>query len=405
MIRDPEVLQTFLARCRTLVRERLIPHEARINDDDAIPREIIAELSALGLFGLSIPREWGGLGLTMEEEVLTMFELGRASPAYRSYFAINQGGGSRVILLDGTDAQRREYLPKLASGEIVGTFAITEPEAGSDAASLTTTAIRDGGDYVLNGVKSYIANAPEASVITVLARTDPASKGAASVSAFILDMPRAGAKVIVSDKKLGMYGAHYGDLVLEDCRVPAAALVGGVEGNGFKSAMRTIDKARLHVAAVCVGAAERLIDEALIYAHRRKQFGRAIAEFQMIQAMLADSRAECYAARSMTLDAARKRDEGGDEADVTMEVACCKLFASEMVGRVADRALQIHGASGYFGDAAVLRFYRDVRAMRIYDGTSEVQRLVIAREMAKNSLPLTRRQAQPGLRPSARGEG
>ncbi len=382
MIRDAASLETFLARCRTFVREQLIPNEARINEDDALPDEIVAGMRALGLFGLSIPKEWGGLGLSMEEEVLAMFEIGQASPAYRSYFAINQGGGSRLILLDGTDAQRQRYLPKLASGELIGTFAITELEAGSDASALKTTAIRTGDEYVLNGVKRYIANAAEANVITVLARTDPNSKGAQSVSAFVLDLPRAGARIISTDKKLGMYGAGYGDLVLEDCRVPAASLIGGVEGNGFKAAMKTIDKARLHVAALCVGAAERLIGEALAYAHKRQQFGRAIAEFQMIQAMLAESRAECYAARSMALDAARKRD---DNLDVTLEVACCKLFASEMVGRVADRALQIHGASGFLGDSAVMRFYRDVRGMRIYDGTSEIQKLVIAREMARRS--------------------
>jgi acyl-CoA dehydrogenase len=380
MINDPATLQALLERCRAFVRDALIPNEAKINADDAIPAEIVAGMRALGLFGLSIPREYGGLGLTMEEEVRAMFELGRASPAYRSYYAINQGGGSRMILLDGTQAQRERFLPKLASGEWIGTFAITEPKAGSDASALKTTAIRSGDEYVLNGVKCYVANAAQADLITVLARCDPNSKGAASVSAFIVELPRAGARVVPTEKKLGMYGAGYGDLVLENCRVSAENLVGTVEGGGFKSAMKTIDKARLHVAALCVGAAERLIDEALGYASQRQQFGKPIAEFQMIQAMLADSRAECYAARCMTLEAARKRDEN---ADATLEVACCKLFASEMVGRVADRALQIHGAAGYLNDSAVMRFYRDVRAMRIYDGTSEVQRLVIAREMGK----------------------
>jgi acyl-CoA dehydrogenase len=383
MINDPRTLESFLTRCRSFVRERLIPFEAKINEDDAMPAEIVAEMRDLGLFGLSIPKQWGGLGLTMEEEVLTMFELAHASPAYRSYFAINQGGGSRLILLDGTEAQRQKYLRRIASGEILATFALTEPESGSDAASLKATAVRDGDDYVLNGHKLYVANAPEAAVITVLARTDPASQGAKTVSAFIVEMPRAGAKVVVTAQKLGMFGAHYGEVVFENCRVPAAHLIGGVEGNGFRSAMKTIDKARLHVAAVCVGAAERLIDEALAYAQQRRQFGKPLADMQMIQSMLAESKAEAYAARAMALDAARKKDDGGDAADVTLEVACCKLFAAEMVGRVADRALQIHGASGYLGDSAVMRFYRDVRAMRIYDGTSEIQKLVIARELAK----------------------
>jgi len=384
MIRDPDTLAALLESIARFVRERLIPNEAQVADDDAIPSAIVGEMKTLGLFGLSIPVEYGGIGLTMEEEVRVAFELGRTSPAFRSLIGTNNGIGSQGIVLDGTPEQKARYLPRLASGELIGSFALTEPGSGSDAASLTTSAVRaaEGAHYVLNGTKRYITNAPEAGIITVMARTDPGDRGARGISAFIVERETPGLSLGKADRKMGQRGAHTCDVIFENCRVPASQLIGGREGVGFKTAMKVLDKGRLHIAAVCVGAAERMLADALAYAIERKQFGQPIAEFQLVQAMLADSKTEIYAARSMVLDAARLRDDGHD---VGTEAACAKLFASEMCGRVADRAVQIHGGAGYIADYAIERFYRDVRLFRLYEGTSQIQQLVIARNMIREA--------------------
>ena len=382
MIRDRETLDLLLDTVRRFVRERLIPNEHRVADEDAIPEEIVAEMRELGLFGLSLPEAYGGLGLTMEEEVSVAFELARTSPAFRSLIGTNNGIGSQGIVIDGTEAQKERWLPRLARGELVGSFALTEPGSGSDASSLSTTARREGDVYVLDGTKRFITNAPEAGIFTVMARTNPADKGAGGISAFVVERGTPGLSLGTPDRKMGQRGAHTCDVIFERCRVPADNLIGGREGVGFKTAMKVLDKGRLHIAAVCVGAAERMLDDALHYALERKQFGRPIAEFQLVQAMLADSRAEIFAAHSMVVDAARRRDAG---EDVAMEAACCKLFASEMCGRVADRAVQIHGGAGYIADYAIERFFRDVRLFRIYEGTSQIQQLVIARAMIRRA--------------------
>ena len=380
MIRDQETLNILLDSLRRFVREALIPREQEVADTDAIPADIVAHMRELGLFGLSIPEEYGGLALTMEEEVLAAFEIARASPAFRSLIGTNNGIGSQGIVIDGTEEQKRHWLPRMASGEVIGSFALTEPGAGSDAGSLSTTAVRDGDHYVINGSKRFITNAPEAGVYTVMARTDSSNKGAGGVSAFIVERGTPGLALGRIDRKMGQRGAHTCDVIFDNCRVPAHAIIGGKEGMGFKTAMKVLDKGRLHISAVCVGAAERMLDDALRYAMEREQFGQPIAGFQLIQAMLADSKVEIYAARSMVLDAARRRDNG---EDVATEASCCKLFASEMCGRVADRAVQIHGGAGYVSDYAAERFYRDVRLFRIYEGTSQIQQLVIARNMIK----------------------
>jgi acyl-CoA dehydrogenase len=382
MIRDPESFKLLIDTIDRFVRERLIPREQEVADTDAIPQDIVDEMRRLGLFGLTIPEQYGGLGLTMEEEVLAAIALTRASPAFRSIMGTNNGIGSLGLVFDGTGAQKQKYLPRLASGELIGSFALTEPGSGSDAGSLTTSAKREGDHYVINGAKRYITNAPQAGIFTVMARTDPRSKDAAGVSAFIVERGTPGLSVGKPDRKMGQRGAHTADVIFENVRVPADNVIGGVEGMGFKTAMKVLDKARIHIAAVSVGAATRILDEALRYAVDRRQFGQSIGEFQLVQAMLADSQAELYAARSMTLDAARKRDDG---EPVTMEAACCKLYASEMVGRVADRAVQIHGGAGYMQESAVERFYRDVRLFRLYEGTSQIQQLVIARNMLKRA--------------------
>ncbi len=382
MALDQETLNQLLDTVSRFVRERLVPLEDKVAEDDAIPDEIRGEMRALGLFGMSIPEEYGGLGLTMEEEVRLAFELGRTSPAFRSMIGTNNGIGSQGLVIDGTDEQKRRYLPKIASGEIIACFALTEPDAGSDAASLRTSARRDGDSYVLNGTKRYITNAPEASLFTVFARTDPANPGAGGVSAILVEGGTPGLSLGRNDRKMGQRGAHTCDVMFEDCRVPATAIIGGVEGQGFKTAMKVLDRGRLHISAVSVGIAERLIRDSLAYALERKQFGKSIAEFQLVQAMLADSRTEAYAARCMVLDAARRRDAG---ENVGTEAGCCKLFATEMVGRVADRAVQIHGGAGYIADYGIERFYRDVRLFRIYEGTSQIQQLVIARNMIREA--------------------
>lgn len=382
MIRDAESFKLLLDTIERFVRDRLIPREQEVVDTDAIPPDILADMRRMGLFGLTVPEEYGGLGLTTEEEALAAMALCRASPAFRSIIGTNNGIGSLGIVFDGTEAQKKKYLPCLAAGELIGSFALTEPGSGSDAGSLTTSARRDGDHYVLNGAKRYITNAPQAGIFTVMARTDPNSKDASGVSAFIVERATPGLSVGRPDRKMGQRGAQTADVTFESVRVPAENLIGGVEGMGFKTAMKVLDKARLHIAAVCVGAASRILEEALNYAADRKQFGQPIGEFQLVQAMLADSQAELYAARSMTLDAARRRDDG--EA-ITMLASCCKLFASEMVGRVADRAVQIHGGAGYMQESAVERFYRDVRLFRLYEGTSQIQQLVIARQLLRGA--------------------
>lgn len=379
MALDTETLTLLLDAVRRFVHERLIPAEDELAASGQVPPDIVAEMRELGLFGLSISPDHGGLGLTMEEEVKVVFELGQTSPAFRSLAGTNIGIGSQAIVLAGTDEQRARYLPRLASGELIGSFALTEPDAGSDAMALRLAAERDGDHYVLNGTKRYITNAPIAGLFSVMARTAP-ERRANSISCILVEAGTPGLIIGKPDKKMGQAGALTSDVVFDNCRVPASALLGGEEGNGFRTSMRVLDKGRLHISALCVGIADRLLRDAVKYATERKQFGQPIAEFQLIQAMIADSQAELYAARCMVLDAARLRDRG---ENTTMQAACCKLYATEMVGRVADRAVQIHGGAGYMSEYAVERFYRDVRLFRIFEGTSQIQQLVIAREVIK----------------------
>ncbi|MGE0044175.1 MAG: acyl-CoA dehydrogenase family protein [Hyphomonadaceae bacterium] len=381
MAYDAETRAQLIEGVRRFVTERLRPIEAEVSENDFVPDWALKEMAELGLYGLSIPQEYGGLGLTMEEECLVGFELGRCSPAFRSAFGTNVGIGSQGLVMFGTDEQKKKYLPGIASGEIVTSFALTEPEAGSDSGAVRTQAILAGDHYVLNGAKRYITNANRAGLFTVMARTNPDVKGGGGVSAFLVPRDLKGVSVGKPEKKMGQQGAHICDVHFDDVKVPVENRL-GEEGEGFKVAMRVLDRGRLHIASVCCGVAERLIEDSVKYAAERKQFGQPIASFQLIQAMLADSRTEAYAARTMVLDAAKKRDAGDN---VTMEASCAKLFASEMVGRVADRAVQIFGGAGYTADHGIERLYRDVRIFRIYEGTSEIQRVVIAREMMKGA--------------------
>ncbi len=379
MALDAETRDQLIGAVRRFVAERLRPIEAKVAEDDAVPEAILAEMRALGLYGLSIPEEYGGLGLSMEDECRVAIELGRASPAFRSAFGTNVGIGSQGLVMFGTDDQKARWLPGIASGEIVTSFALTEPEAGSDSAAVQTRATRDGEAYVLNGAKRYITNADKAALFTVMARTNPDIKGGGGVSAFLVPRDLPGLSIGKPEKKMGQHGAHICDVIFDNVRVPAQNRL-GAEGQGFKVAMQVLDRGRLHISAVCVGVAERLLSDCVAYAAERKQFGQPIAAFQLIQAMIADSKTEALAARALTLETARARDAG---QGVTLEAAAAKYYASEMVGRVADRAVQIFGGAGYTADHGIERLYRDVRIFRIYEGTSQIQQVVIARETMK----------------------
>ena len=379
MIRDQELLDQLVNMVDRFVKERLVPAEQEVAENYQIPDEIVQEMKDLGLFGMTIPEEYGGLGLTMEEEIYVAMALGRTSPAFRSILGTNNGIGSAAVVFDGTEEQKQRFLPKYASGEWVGCFCLTEPDVGSDAGSVKTTARREGDYYIINGTKRYITNGPVADTFNVMARTDPSIKGARGISAFIVEKGTPGISLGAVDRKMGQAGSLTCDVIFEDCKVPAQNLI-GAEGQGFITAMKVLDRGRLHISGVSVGVSERLIEDALEFAMSRKQFGVPISDHQLIQAMLADSKTESYAARCMVIETARKRDA---RENVSTESAACKLFATEMVGRVADRAVQIHGGAGYISEYAVERFYRDVRLFRLYEGTSQIQQLIIARNMIK----------------------
>ncbi len=375
---------TYLDTIKRMVGAKLIPGEPRLDGQETLPEDLVQPLRDVGLFGISIPTRYGGLGLTMEQQVRVMFEVTRASAVYRARFSTTIGLGSQPVLYNGTEAQRQEWLPRMASGEVTAAFALTEPEAGSDAGGVRTFARRDGEDYVINGSKRYITNARQAQVFILMARTAEGTRDAGGISAFIVPAGLPGLTCGPADRKMGQDGSATSEVFFDDVRVPATSLIGGREGGGFKTAMRGINHARLHVAVTCVGQAQRLLDEALSYTTQRRQFGQALAEFQLVQAHLADSRADLLAARSMILETARAFDAAGEaQGGVIADIACCKLFASEMLGRVADRAVQLHGGAGYMHGTVVEQFYRDARLFRIFEGASDVQRLLIGKTMVR----------------------
>lgn len=376
----------YLESVRRLVRDVLIPGEKRLDGEETLPEDLTQRLREIGLFGISIPTRWGGLGLSMEQQVRVMFEVTRASAVYRARFSTTIGLGSQPILYNGTDAQRAEWLPRMATGKATAAFALTEPEAGSDAGGLRTSARRDGDSYVLNGSKRYITNARQAQVFVVMARTADGTRDASGISAFIVPAGTPGLSCGPADHKMGQDGSATSEVFFDDVRIPAENLIGGKEGGGFKTAMRGINHARLHVAVTCVGQAQRLLEEALAYTMQRKQFGQPLAEFQMVQGHLADSRCEVLAARSMILETARAFDAAGEaQGGIIADIACCKLFASEMLGRVADRAVQLHGGAGYMRGTVVEQLYRDARLFRIFEGASDVQRLLIGKTMVREA--------------------
>lgn len=381
MIRDQKKFDQLIAQTREFVREVAMPNEARVERDDEIPAEIVATMRSMGLFGWSIPEEFGGAGLTTEELALANMEISQCSVAYRVRVGINTGVGSESLVRDGTEAQKRKYLPGLASGQLTAALALTEPEAGSDATSLQTTGVRQSdGSYLLSGHKRYITLAPIADLITVFARTETERKPADSISAFLVERGAAGMDFSDPTPKMGQEGGPIGEVLLQDCRVDESAIVGGVAGQGFRTVMKTLNKQRINLAALSIGPAIRMLDEAIAYANRRQQFGQPIGAFQLVQAMLADCKVEIEAAKALVLETARKRDRG---EDVTMDVSMCKYFATEVCGRVADRVVQIFGGQGYVKEAGIERFYRDVRAFRIYEGTSQIHQLNIGKGLLR----------------------
>jgi len=377
---DAAELADVLATVRRFVRGQVVPLEAEIDEKDEVPAGIREAAKAMGLFGFAIPEAYGGLGLSMYEEGRLVIELGYTTPALRSMFGTNNGIAGHVLLEGGTDEQKQRWLPRIASGEVTASFALTEAEAGSDPSGLATTAVRDGDDWVLNGAKRYITNAPLADVFMVFARTDPDVPATRGITAFLVPKDARGLSVGPRDHKMGQFGAWTADVGIEDVHVPASAVIGGEGGVGlgYATALRCLAHGRVHIAALCVGMAERLVDESVSYAKERRQSGRPIGSFQLVQGLIADSVTDHRAGRSLVLDVAREFDAGVDRK---LGPAAAKYFCSEMVGRVADRAVQIHGGAGYMRGVAVERFFRDARLFRIYEGTSQIQQLIIARQV------------------------
>ena len=377
--------ETYLAAIQRFTNDELIPAEPRLEAEDCVPEELVQRMRDLGLFGISIPEEYGGLACTQEEQVLLTIAFTRASAVYRSRFSTTIGLTSQAILDFATPAQKQRWLPRMASGEVTGAFALTEPDAGTDAGSLKTSAVRDGDHYVLNGMKRYITNAPEADLFLVMARTEAGSTGSRGVSAFLVEAGTPGIEPLPAPPMLGLRGAHSTEIRIDDCRIPAENLVGGVEGRGLSAALRGINSARTHVAATCVGQAIRLIAEAVAHARQRRQFGQPIGEFQLVQGLLAEMQADMLAAKALVLDVARAFDRAVAAGTPLPfpDIAAAKYFGSEMVCRVADRAVQILGGAGYVEDNAVTRMYRDVRLFRLFEGTSQIQQQQIAKAMLR----------------------
>ena len=382
MIRSQQDNQARLAEIRGFVRELAIPAEADVVARNAIAEPLVEEMRKRGYFGWSIPEVYGGAGLTTEELALANMELSQAATAFRARAGTNTGIGAEGLIQDGTEAQKQRWLPVMASGAVTGCLALTEPEAGSDATSLRASAAPAGEGWLLNGTKRYITNAPIADLFTVFARTNPEDKSHRGISAFLVERGTPGLSTPPEHRKMGQAGSPVSEVWLENVRVGPDSLLGGVAGQGFVTAMKALNKQRINLAALCVGPAIRLLDEALRHVRQREQFGRPIAEFQLVQAMLAESRVEIEAARCLVLETARKRDAG---IDVATEASICKYFASEMCGRVADRVVQIFGGAGYCADIGgpIEMLYRDVRLFRLYEGTSQIHLLNIAKRMLR----------------------
>ena len=383
MINDIEVNNRRLENIRRFVREVGIPAEVQVVEENKIPESIVDQMRANGYFGWSIPKEYGGSGLTTEELALANIELSQAATAFRARAGTNTGIGSEGLVQDGTRAQKERWLPRLASGEITGCLALTEPEAGSDATALQSTAVSDGNNqFLINGTKRYITNAPIADLFTVFARTDLNDLSHKGITAFLISRETPGISTGLEHKKMGQSGSPVSEVYLSNVLASSDNVLGGQLGMGFATAMKALNKQRINLAALCIGPAIRLLDEALRHVKTREQFGKPISEFQLIQAMLAESKVEIEAAKSLVLETARSRDRG---EDVTTQASICKYYASEMCGRVADRVVQIFGGAGYCADIGgpIEMLYRDVRLFRLYEGTSQIHLLNIAKRILK----------------------
>ena len=379
MIRDQEALDGLVGQIRKFVRDVAIPNENRVEVEDRISDDVIEKLKQLGSFGWSIPEEFGGAGLTSEELAIAFMEFTQCSVAFRVYGGQNAGIGSECIIRDGTPKQKQAYLPKLASGEMIGCLALTEESAGSDATAMKTRAKKVNNGYRIKGSKCYITLAPVANLFTIFARTE-GERGGNGVTAFLIERGTEGLSTSPPTPKMGQEGAPIGEVYLDDIFVPDEAVLGGVEGVGFKTVMKALNKQRINLSALSTGPAIRMLNDAIAYAKERRQFEQAIGEFQLVQAMLAECKVEIEAARALILETARKRDRN---EDVTMDVSLCKYFSTEMCGRVADKVVQVFGGAGYIKGTGIERFYRDVRAFRIYEGTSQIHLLNIARNLLK----------------------
>lgn len=365
---------------RRFVKNDLEPISQQVEEEEKIPEKVVQKMRELGFFGLSIPEDYGGMGLNTLGECVLNEEFGRVNSCFRSRFGTNNGIGSQGIMIDGTLEQKENYLPRIASGEWTAAFALTEPNAGSDAANIQTKAVKKGDVYLLNGLKHFITNGDIADVVTVMAVTDK-EKGPRGVTAFIVEKTFPGYSVGKVDHKMGVHGNNTSELVFEDCQVPAANIIGGLEGKGFVTAMKVLEKGRITIAAVCVGTAQYVLDMSIAHSKQRIQFGKPISANQAIQWMLADMAISIYAGRQMVYHTAWSRDQ---KQRVTQQAAICKVYCTEMVNRAADSAMQIHGGMGYMKESPIERVYRDVRLTRIFEGTSEIQRMVIARELLKD---------------------
>jgi acyl-CoA dehydrogenase len=380
---DEESFGQVLDAVRRFVREQVMPREDEIEESDAIPADLRAATAELGLFGYALPAEYGGFGATMAQDVRLAFEFGYTTPAFRSLFGTNNGIAGQVIAKFGSTGQKEEFLPRLAAGEMIASFALTESEAGSNPAGLKTSARRDGPEWRLSGAKRFITNAPLADLFVVYARTDPGAAGGRGISTFLVDAASPGLSVGPKDRKMGQRGAWTAEVSFDGVRVPDGRLV-GEEGRGYRSAMTVLARGRLHIAAMCVGTAQRVLDESVAHAATSRQGGSPIGDYQLVQAMLAESYAEIAAGRSLVLSVAAAYDEGRDRA---AGPSSAKLFCAEMVSRVADRGVQVHGGLGYMSSTVVERMYRDSRLYRLYEGTSEIQKLIIARELLAAARP------------------
>ncbi|MEJ6536199.1 MAG: acyl-CoA dehydrogenase family protein [Mycobacterium sp.] len=370
----------ILAATRHFVRSVVVPRESEISESDQIPDDLREHARQMGLFGYAIPQEWGGLGLDVAQDVELALELGYTSLAVRSMFGTNNGIAGQVLVGFGTDEQKGRWLEAMASGEVVASFALTEPGAGSDPTGLRTKAVREGANWVISGQKRWITNAPLADLFVVFARTRPADGNGAGIAVFLVPADAAGVEVGVKDAKMGQAGAWTSDVYFTDVRLGPEALIGGSEDIGYRAALTSLARGRIHIAALAVGTAQRALDESVDFAATVTQGGSAVGTFQLVQAMLADQQTGVLAGRALVRDTAQKWLTGEDRR-IAPSVA--KLFCTEMAGNVADLAVQIHGGTGYMRGIPVERIYRDIRLLRLFEGTSEIQRLIIGGGLVK----------------------